>query len=161
MTDATEYDRRALTDDQRHLAEDIASSMDYGHEEACGVWGEGGDGCTCPLLVGVADGLQGARVVVVEVERGYDPTTRRGDRVQRMPFRPMPAASASVTEPRPIDTDDLRRLRDALGAFEAWAEAVIPMLRNAGDAEAADFGEDRIAQSQDARTERMYFEVDR
>ena len=43
-----------------------------------------------------------------------------------------------------------QRMQDALGALEEWARIVIPMLRNAGDDEAADFGEDRIAQSQDA-----------
>ena len=43
------------------------------------------------------------------------------------------------------------RMRTALAAFEEWARVVIPMLRNAGDGEAADFGEDRIAQSQEAR----------
>lgn len=44
------------------------------------------------------------------------------------------------------------RMKNALAAFEAWAEAVIPMLENAGDYEAAAFGKDRIEQSENART---------
>jgi hypothetical protein len=44
------------------------------------------------------------------------------------------------------------RMTTALAAFEAWAEAVIPMLESAGEKEAAAFGNDRIEQSENART---------
>ena len=44
------------------------------------------------------------------------------------------------------------RMKNALAAFEAWAEAVVPMLENAGEHEAAAFGKDRVEQSENART---------
>lgn len=110
------FDRRALTDGQRYLAEDIASSMPDRHDESCGVWSEDGDGCDCPLVMAVADGLDASRVVAVEVERGYDSTTRRGDRVVRLPFRPMPD-EAEASRP-PASGDALRLLIDRHG-FQA------------------------------------------
>ena len=84
------YDRRALTDAQRALADEIASAMSYGHADDCQVWWEEPDGCSCPLLLDVADGLAGARIVEVTQEFGYDPATRRGDRLHRHPFLPHP-----------------------------------------------------------------------
>jgi hypothetical protein len=84
------YDTRSLTDDQRSLADDIASGMGWGHEESCAVWWEEPDGCSCPLLQAVADGLEAARIVEVIQEWGYDPATQRGDRLHRQTFRPHP-----------------------------------------------------------------------
>lgn len=95
---AVPYDRRMLTDDQRSIADDIASAMSVGHISSCGVWQDDGDGCTCELLLGVADGLALAGVVAIEVERGWDPATRRGERVHRFPFRPMPFQPAADPE---------------------------------------------------------------
>lgn len=89
------YDTRSLTDDQRSLADDIASGMGWGHEETCAVWQEDADGCSCPLLQAVADGLNDARVVEVVQEMGYDPKTQRGDRLQRRAFRSYPRAEAA------------------------------------------------------------------
>jgi hypothetical protein len=101
------YDTRALTDDQRSLADDIASAMGWGHEDTCAVWWEDPDGCSCPLLQAVADGLDGARVVEVVQELGYDSTTYRGDRLERRPFRPHPLSEK-------LDPDTAQRVVNKL-----------------------------------------------
>lgn len=65
-----------------------------------------------------------------------------------------PAAPLDVPEPITQNVGVFlyqHRMRTALAAFEEWARIVIPMLRSAGDVEAADFGEDRVAQSRAAR----------
>jgi hypothetical protein len=93
------YDTRFLTDEQRSLADDIASAMGYGHEDTCAVWWKDPDGCSCPLLQAVADGLEGARVVEIIQEWGYDPVTRRGDRLHRQTFRPHPLSQPDWMKP--------------------------------------------------------------
>ena len=90
------FDIRHLTDDQRSLADDIASAMDFGHEDTCAVWWEDPDGCSCPLLMAVANGLKGARIVEVIQEWGYDPATQRGDRLHRQSFEPHPLSQSPV-----------------------------------------------------------------
>jgi hypothetical protein len=118
------YDTRALTDDQRSLADDIASAMGWGHdEESCAVWWDEPDGCTCPLLQAVADGLAGARVVEVVQEMGYDRATQRGDRLERRPFRPHPLAiesgwgSEARRPPPPVTLEQIEsRMQRALNA---------------------------------------------
>jgi hypothetical protein len=114
QTPRTEYDRRSLTDDQRSLADDIASGMGWGHEERCGVWQEAGDGCSCPLLQAVADGLNDARVVEVVREMGYDPATQRGDRLVSTAFRPMPAEAATGAKPDLLDAPTLEQIESRL-----------------------------------------------
>lgn len=86
----TGFDIRRLTEDQRAIAEDIASSMGFGHEDACDVWSEDPDGCSCPLLESVAGALHDAGVVEMVQEVGWDPATLRGDRLVRRSFDPHP-----------------------------------------------------------------------
>jgi hypothetical protein len=125
-TAADVYDTRALTDDQRSLADDIASGMGYGHEDGCAVWWEEPDGCSCPLLQAVADGLNGARVVEVVQEWGYDPVTRRGDRLHRQTFRPHPLSAEVAAQPAPWPETrpDYDRIAAAVPTFATVEQAI-------------------------------------
>jgi hypothetical protein len=135
MSEEHVYDTRALTDDQRSLADDIALAMGYGHEDGCAVWREDPDGCSCPLLQGIADGLAGARVVEVTQEFGYDPATRRGDRLVRQPFRPHPL-SAEAQAGAGIDVERLAEAMWNVARQEGnatWAEMVARPGSTSGD----------------------------
>lgn len=124
-----DFDQRALTEDQRYLSEDIASSMPDGHEEKCAIWWEDGDGCNCHLVLSVANGLAASRVVAIEVERGWDSTIGRGDRVVRLPFRPMPAeastgadaAARSSEGVKPLTADEVAALRPGQAIEVIWS----------------------------------------
>jgi hypothetical protein len=74
----------------------------------------------------------------------------------RLPIRVLAALVRMIPAAPALDVEREAlmplRMRTALAAWEAWAEAVIPMLEKAGEDEAAAFGRDRQEQSENART---------
>lgn len=85
-----------ISDEQLSIAEDIAASTGLGHADDCHVWWEETDGCTCELRYAIADGLKQHGIVALEQELGWDAETRRGDRVVRLEFNPMPAEATDA-----------------------------------------------------------------